>query len=115
LRVDIGRLLNQPRLAKTLLLRNRATAGQIQIGKNSGSGLSEPVEDQLITRVGWNEAPVGPIENLINRPGERAERVNDIVFVFPFNPVQHGLLDDRAFVNSVHSVISFGLIFVQSV
>src|SRR5271157_569577 len=74
-------------------------------------GLAEPVKNQLITRVGWNEAPVEPVESFVNGSGKSAERVNGIVFVFAFNPVRHGLLDERAFVNSVHSVISFS--FVQ--
>jgi len=69
--------------------------------------LSGPVKNQLITRVGWNEAPVGPIENFVNGSGKRAERINGIVFVFAFNPVRHVLLDERVVVKSVHSVISF--------
>jgi hypothetical protein len=39
--------------------------------------------------------------------GKRAERMDGIVFVVAFNPVRHGLLDECAFVKSVHSVISF--------
>jgi hypothetical protein len=73
-------------------------------GENGGSDLSEPVRNQLITRVGWNESSVGLVANFVDGSGKRAERVNGIVLVFAFNPVRHGLLDERVFVNSVHSI-----------
>jgi len=74
-------------------------------GQNGGSDLSESVRNQLITRVGWNESPVGVAGNFVDGSGKRAERVNGIVLVFAFNPVRHGLLDECVFVNSVHRVI----------
>jgi hypothetical protein len=56
-------------------------------GENGGSDLSEPVRNQLITRVGWNESSVGLVANFVDGSGKRAERVNGIVLVFAFNPV----------------------------
>ena len=77
------------------------------MGKTAESDLSEPVRDQLITRVGWNEFPVGLVESFVDGSGKRAERVNGIVLVLAFNPVRDGLLEEYVFVNSVHSVIVF--------
>ena len=102
--VEIKSLLPVAVSTGALLQPNRATEGKSVQGETDFS-LPQPVKNQLITRVGWNEVSIGTIEDLIDRSGEGAERSDAIIFVFAFNPVRDGLRDKVAFVNRVHRVI----------
>ena len=69
--------------------------------------LSEPVCDQLFTRVGWNEATIREIPNFVNGARKRADRVDGILFMF--NASLDRLIDKRGLVNSIHWVIGISV------
>ena len=75
--------------------------------ENGEIDLFEPVGNQLITRVGWNESPVGLVENFIDGSSKRAERLNGIVLVLAFHPVGDGWRDEGVFVKRVHRSLRF--------